>query len=101
MSSLDSILNDVRKRGNKASLGAYLYSLMRAHPEAFLEAENMARKKRETLEEVFTRGGLIPEWIERGRVQGLDEGRNEERQHLLKMLDQGLSIEEIKRQLAG
>ena len=30
----------------------------------------------------------------------IEEGRAEERQHLLDMLDQGLSVEEIKRQLA-
>ena len=29
----------------------------------------MAKKRRETFEEVFTEAGLIPEWIERGRKQ--------------------------------
>ena len=35
-----------------------------------------------------------------GRAEGHKEGRAEERQRLLDMLDQGLSVEEIKRQLA-
>jgi hypothetical protein len=34
-----------------------------------------------------------------GHAEGHTEGRNEERQHLLEMLDQGLSVEEIKRRL--
>ena len=32
-------------------------------------------------------------------TEGMEKGRNEERQHFLEMLDQGLSVEEIKRQL--
>jgi len=36
---------------------------------------------------------------EDGLKKGLKKGREEERQHFLDMLDQGLSIEEIKRQL--
>jgi flagellar biosynthesis/type III secretory pathway protein FliH len=34
-----------------------------------------------------------------GHADGHAEGRNEERQHFLEMLDQGLSVEEIKRRL--
>jgi hypothetical protein len=70
----DGILNEIEKSGNKAQLGAYLDVIIRANPEAFLEAINMARKKRETFEEVFTRAGLIPEWLERGRIQGREQG---------------------------
>ena len=56
----------------------------------------MAKKKRETFEEVFTEAGLIPEWIERGRVQGLEQGRvqgvEKTAQNLLRM---GMPIEQI------
>jgi len=38
--------------------------------------------------------------INHAREEGLAEGRAEERQYLLEMLDQGLTIEEIKRRLA-
>ena len=80
-SRVDVILNQARKLGDKAQLGVYLYVLMKENPGAFLEAENMARRRHETFEEVFTRAGLIPEWIERGRVQGrvqgLEQGRTE------------------------
>jgi hypothetical protein len=71
----DVILNEAEKCGNKATLSAYLDVLLRANPEAFLEARNMAiRKRSPTFEEVFTRAGIIPEWIERGREQGLEQG---------------------------
>jgi Uncharacterized conserved protein len=71
----DSILEEIEKSGNKAQLGAYLYVLMTANMDAFLEAGNMARRNQKTFEEVLTRAGLIPEWIERGRAQGLEQGR--------------------------
>jgi hypothetical protein len=38
---------------------------MRANPEAFLEAWNMANGAK-TFEEVFTEAGIIPQWIEQG-----------------------------------
>ena len=73
--NVDVILNEAEKCGNKASLGAYLDVLLRANPEAFMEARNMAiRKRKPTFEEVFTEAGIIPEWIERGRVQGMEQG---------------------------
>jgi len=70
----DSILDKARKIGDKAQLGAYLDVLLRENPEAFLEAKNMAKRKRKTFEEVFTEAGLIPEWLERGRIQGREQG---------------------------
>jgi len=39
-------------------------------------------------------------WKSQGLEEGLKEGRKEERQRFLTMLDQGLSVEEIKRQLS-
>jgi hypothetical protein len=36
---------------------------------------------------------------EEGHMEGRQEGRNEERQRLLDMFEQGLSVEEIKRRL--
>jgi len=37
----------------------------------------MAKRRRPTFEEVFTEAGIIPEWIERGRTQGLEQGREQ------------------------
>jgi len=91
----DSILEEKRKRGDKAQLGAYLNVLMRENPEAFMEAENMARRKRKTLEEVFTEAGFIPEWTERARIQGLEQGKREGEQNIINLLKSGKSAEEI------
>jgi len=94
-----SIIDEARKRGDKAQLGAYLNVLIRANPEAFMEAENMARKKRKTLEEVFTEAGFIPEWTERARVQGreqgLEQGKREGERNIINLLKSGKSAEEI------
>jgi len=81
--SAGSIIDEVQKCGNEASLGAYLDVLWRANPKAFSEAETMARK-RETFEEVYTKNGVIPGYIEQGRVQGREEGR-------VQGLEQGLT----------
>jgi hypothetical protein len=64
----------ILEEGSKRLLftGAYLSALIRANPEAFLEVQTMARP---TFEEVFTKAGLIPKWIEQGRSQGIEQGR--------------------------
>jgi len=72
--SLNSILDEVRKRGNKAHLGAYFAMMLRANRKEFLEGMNMARNRLPTLEEVLTEAGLLPEWIEHARVKGLEQG---------------------------
>jgi flagellar biosynthesis/type III secretory pathway protein FliH len=93
--------------------GAYLYVLLRANPEAFLEAKKMARKP--TYEEVFTKAGLIPEWIERGvekgieqgreegikkgREEGIEEGIEEDRKQVLELIEQGYTTEQLKAKL--
>jgi predicted transposase YdaD len=74
---IDSILDEVQKRGNEAQTGAYLAVLLRANRKAFLEAKNMSGSILPTLEEALTEVGLIPEWIERGREQGLEQGREQ------------------------
>ena len=67
-----SIINRVQKSGNRASLGAFLEVLWKENPRAFSEAESMARRKRETFEEVYTKNGVIPGYIEQGRLQGME-----------------------------
>ena len=63
-------------------MGAYLDVLLHANPKIFLEAKIMVtktKKRKQTLEEVFTEAGLIPEWIARGKAEGiaLGEARGE------------------------
>jgi predicted transposase YdaD len=38
-------------------------------------------------------------WFEEGKEEGIEKGREEEREHLLALLDEGLSVEEIKKRL--
>ena len=104
--NLKVILETGVQRKETMSLDAYIDVLVRTNPDIFLEVQKMAAKtKRRTFEEVFTEAGIIPEWMERGRVkgkaEGKTEGRAEERQYVLELLDQGLSVEELKQKLCG
>jgi len=63
--SVDSILNEVQKRGNKNAVSAYL------------EARNMARRKYPTLVEVLTESGDLAEWEIKWEARGKAEGRAE------------------------
>ena len=58
-------------------------------------------KNRETFEEVFTKAGIIPEWMARGEAKGIAKGKAEERQYFLELLNQGLSVEELKQRLSN
>jgi len=68
-SRAQAIVDEEKKQGREINLDAYMDVVIRANPEAFLEVETMAKKQKKTFEEVFTEAGLIPEWMERGRVQ--------------------------------
>ena len=70
VSDAEAILQARQKK--EASLDAYMDILLRGNPETFLEVRSMAR--RATFEEVFTKAGIIPEWLERGRKQGREQG---------------------------
>jgi hypothetical protein len=67
-----AILEGRKEAAREAPLNAYIDLLLRANPEAFMEAWNMAKGKR-TFEEVFTEAGIIPQWIDRGIEQGKEK----------------------------
>jgi flagellar biosynthesis/type III secretory pathway protein FliH len=67
----DAILEESWKHRLNEKMDAYLDVIFRANPKAFLEVHKM---RTATFEEVFTEAGIIPEWLERGRVQGLEQG---------------------------
>jgi hypothetical protein len=92
--NVNSILYEKQKLGDKAQLDAYLDVLMDENPEAFMEAEKMARQKRKTFEEVFTEAGYIPEWLERSRIQGLEQGLEAAARNALA---QGASIDFVQK----
>ena len=78
------------KREKASELGAYLEVILRANSKVFLEVFKMADSM--TFEEVFTEAGIIPEWIERGRKEGIKLGRE---QTVRNMLIMGMSEEQI------
>ena len=73
-SSLEHIMNESKKRGTEDQLRAFFDTLSRANPYVFKEV-HMSTRTGQTFEEVFTEAGIIPKWIEQGRVQGLEQGR--------------------------
>jgi predicted transposase/invertase (TIGR01784 family) len=87
--SLDAILKKSWKRERKEKIDAYLDVILRANPKTNLEVHKM---RAATFEEVFTEAGIIPEWIERGRQQGTEQGKEITARNLLKM---GMPVEEI------
>jgi hypothetical protein len=87
-----TILEEEEKRGRETPMDAYWDILLRANPETFMEVRNMARAA--TFEEVYTKAGIIPEWMERGREEGKEQGREITARNLLSM---GMSVEEIAR----
>jgi predicted transposase/invertase (TIGR01784 family) len=67
------ILETGKEASREVSLNAYLDVLLRANPRAFMEAWTMTNDTA-TFEEVFTKAGIIPQWIERGIEQGIERG---------------------------
>ena len=94
------------KREKISELGAYLDVILRANSKVFVEVFKMADAM--TFEEVFTEAGFIPEWVERGRKEGIklgiekgiekgmekgiEKGREQTVRNLLSM---GMSVEKI------
>jgi len=101
--NLDAIIRNRQKSPGEAFPDAYFNILIRANPEVFLEVQKMANGAM-TFEEVFTKAGIIPQWIERGIEQGIEQGieRGIERgieqgkeKTALNLLAKGMPIEEI------
>jgi hypothetical protein len=87
--SMDIILKESQKCGDREKIDAYLDIILRANPKAYLEVYKMGYP---TLEELLTESGQIPKWLEQGRVQGTEQGKEITARNLLKM---GMPIAEI------
>ena len=86
------------KRERARELGAYLDVILRANSKVFVEVFKMANAM--TFEEVFTEAGFIPEWVERGRKEGIklgvEQGREQGmRQTVRNLRSMGMSVEQI------
>jgi len=95
------ITTEIYRQGKDkaARIAAYLDVITRANSEILEEVIKMSDSSL-ALEKIFEKVGWIAKWKAEGEEKGRQQGRNEERQYFLNMLDQGLSVEEIKRQLA-
>jgi hypothetical protein len=66
----------------------YFHVLIQANPEACLAA---TQERPEELFNILAEAGFIPNWMERGRVLGM----NEYRKRALEYIDQGYTLEQI------
>ena len=88
-----------------ARIKAYFYVIRRANLKSLREAGEMSDFDIDVAwDELLVESGDAARWEARGmaigEARGEARGREEERQYLLDMLNQGLTVEEIKRRLA-
>jgi hypothetical protein len=69
---MGTILEAGQKQRGREEIGAYFDLVIRANLNTFLEVQKMGYP---TMEEVLTEAGYLPEWLERGRVQGIEQGK--------------------------
>jgi hypothetical protein len=89
-------MEESRKKGKNAQLGAYLHALLNANQEIIEEVAGMA-KKRKTLNEALERAGLTAEWEQRGKAIGEENAW----QKAIELLRQGHTVEQLERMKPG
>ena len=72
--------------------GTYFEVLLRANPKTFLE---VYKTETAAFEEVYTKAGIIPQWVEKGIEKGQEEGLEEGEKKIIDLLKSGKSPEEI------
>jgi predicted transposase/invertase (TIGR01784 family) len=87
---LRAILKAGEKHKHREEIGAYLELIIRANKKTFLEVQKMGYP---TMEEVLTEAGYLPEWLERGKAEGMEAGKLEIAR---KMKNAGRPFNEIK-----
>jgi predicted transposase/invertase (TIGR01784 family) len=85
-------------------VGAYLDAVIRGNTETFQEVIKMRKKSKKSmgLEEILMEEGILPQWIEKGRREGREEGwkkgREENRIETAKnALAEGATVEFVSR----
>ena len=63
--------SDYEYQGKYPNGDSLIMGVKDGEPYYSITTKRKTRKKRKTFEEIFTEAGIIPEWIERGRVEGL------------------------------
>ena len=87
--TMSTILESSKQALHDMFSGAYFDVLLRANPQTFLEVYKM---KSATFEEVFTKAGIIPQWIEKGIKKGIEQ---EKKRVVKTLVAKGMSPEEI------
>jgi hypothetical protein len=90
-----AILDEGQKRGYGNEINAYLDVIFRANPKTYLEVLKM---RYPTMEELLTESGQIPEWLERGRIQGIEQGTERGKEITAQnLLNFGMTVEDTAR----
>jgi predicted transposase YdaD len=87
-----SILEESRKRGKEAEIAAYMYALINANQKTIEEALIMAGEEL-PFDKWVEETGLAAKWEARGEVRGEKNGWEK----ALKFLEEGHTVEELKR----
>jgi hypothetical protein len=91
-----SILEASRKKGMGAEFGAYLHALISANQKAVKEALDMA-KRGLPFDELMEELGLAAKWEANGEARGEARGEKTGWEKALKFLEEGHTVEELKR----
>jgi len=94
--NLNAILEKGKQRKGQMPLGAYFDVIFRANNKVSMEVLTMYAP---TLEQMLTEAGVLPKLEARWETRGEARGKAEERQYFLGLLNQGLSLEELKQRL--
>jgi hypothetical protein len=82
-------------------IAAYLHAVLLTNAKIIEEAVKMGKSEEATLNEVLERMGLTAKWKAEGRIEGWTEGRTEgERtawEKFAAMLEQGYTVDQLKR----
>jgi hypothetical protein len=97
-----SILEESRKKGKEADIAAYLHALINANQKAIQEVLAMAGEGL-PFDKLIEEMGLAAKWEARGKIEGEAQGeaRGEKNgwEKALKFLEEGHTVEELKRMI--
>jgi hypothetical protein len=105
LKGLDSELNtetagsilELSRKKNGPEIAAYLYAVLLANAKTIQEVLKMDKAEEITLDEVLEEAGLTKKWEERGEARGEKTAWGK----VLTLLEQGYTVDELKRMAPG
>jgi hypothetical protein len=91
-----SILKESRKKGKEGDISAYLHALINANQKAIQEVLTMAKDEL-PFDKLIEEMGLAAKWEARGEANGEARGEKTGWEKALKFLEEGHTVEELKR----